>query len=159
MYNEDEDLGWRFWIAGYKNAIVFNAIVYHKYEFSRSIKKYYWMERNRIITILKNYRLASLILVFPAFIVMELGMCIFAFKNSWLKEKIKVYLWFLKIKNWKYILKARKRTQASRKVSDRKIIKMFKGEIWYQEIDDWKLRFANKIFNIYFTIIKYIIFW
>lgn len=159
MYNEDEDLGWRFWLAGYKNKLAVNAVIYHKYEFNRSIKKYYWMERNRIITILKNYRLASLILIFPAFIIMELGMWIFAFKNNWWKEKFKVYLWFLKIKNWKYILKQRKKSQALRKIKDGKIIKMFTGKIWYQEIDDWKLRFANKIFNIYFTIIKYIIFW
>lgn len=159
MYNEDEDLGWRFWLSGYKNVLAANAIIYHKYEFGRSIKKYYWMERNRIITILKNYKLASLILIFPAFIAMELGMWIFVFKNGWWKEKIKVYFWFLKIKNWKYILKQRKKSQVLRKVKDRKIIKMFTGKIWYQEINDWKLRFANKIFNIYFTIIKYIIFW
>lgn len=159
MYAEDQDIGWRIWLAGYKCVLVPEAIVYHKYEFSRSIEKYYWMDRNRIIVMLKNYHWASLVLIFPAFLLMEIGLFIFACGNGWLKEKIKVYKYFLNLKNWKYILNTRKQTQSLRKVRDKDIIKIFSGKIWYQEIGDWKLKIANIIFNTYWNIIKKLIIW
>lgn len=158
-YAEDQDLGWRIWLAGYKCVLAPEAVVYHKYEFFRSIEKYYWMDKNRIIVMLKNYHLASLALIFPAFLLMEIGLFIFACSNSWFKEKIKVYKYFLNLKNWKYILNARKQTQSLRKIKDKDIIKIFSGKIWYQEIGDWKLKIANIIFNTYWNIIKKLIIW
>jgi GT2 family glycosyltransferase len=159
MYNEDQDIGWRIWLAGFKCVLAPEAAVYHKYEFSRSIKKYYWMDRNRIIAILKNYHLATLILIFPAFLVMEIGLIFFAVSGGWFKEKINVYKYFLSLKNWRYIIKARRQTQKLRLIQDRDIIKMFSGKIWYQEIGNVKLKVANAIFNVYWKIIKIFIRW
>jgi GT2 family glycosyltransferase len=159
MYNEDQDLGWRVWLAGYKCVLAWDAVVYHKYEFSRSITKYYWMDRNRIVVMLKNYRLGTLLLIFPAFLVMELGLILFATKGGWLKEKLKVWQYFLHWRTWQCIIKSRRTTQVLRKVKDRDIIAMFSGKIWYQEIDDVKLRLVNPIFNFYWKIVRTIIFW
>jgi GT2 family glycosyltransferase len=159
MYNEDQDLGWRVWLAGYKCVLAWDAVVYHKYEFSRSISKYYWMDRNRIVVILKNYHLVTLLLIFPAFLVMELGLILFAAKGGWLKEKLKVWQYFFRWRTWQYIVKSRRMTQALRKVKDRDIIAMFSGKIWYQEIDDVKLRLVNPIFNAYWWLVKKIIWW
>jgi len=159
MYNEDQDLGWRLWLAGYRCVLAPDAIVYHKYEFSRSIKKYYFLDRNRIIAMLKNYRLATLVLIFPAFVLMEVGLIFFAFKNGWFYEKIKVYNYFLNLANWRKIMAERKKVQESRTVCDRKIIKMFSGRIWYQEIGETRLKVANVIFNAYWKIVRVLIRW
>ncbi|MFH1822875.1 MAG: glycosyltransferase family 2 protein [Patescibacteria group bacterium] len=159
MYNEDQDLGWRIWLAGYKCVLAPKAVVCHKYKFARSIKNYYWMDRNRIITIIKNYHTLTLLLIFPAFIIMELGLLVFSLANGWFKEKLKIYYFFLLPKNWKYLLKARSDSQKLRKVKDKDIAKRFSGRIWYQEIDDLKLRIINPIFNLYWQIIKKIIIW
>lgn len=159
MYNEDQDLGWRLWLNGWRSVLAEDAVVYHKYEFSKSIKKYYWMDRNRIIVIIKNYRLLSLLLILPAFLLMELGLMIFAFKSGWIKNKFSVWRYFLKPGTWKYLLQARKNTQSLRKTKDRDIVKLFSGKIWYQEIDDWKLRFINPFFNFYWQIIRRLIIW
>ncbi|MDO9399788.1 MAG: glycosyltransferase family 2 protein [bacterium] len=159
MYNEDQDLGWRIWLAGFKCVLASEAVAFHKYEFSRSIKKYYWMDRNRIIVILKNYHLVSLILIFPAFVVMEIGLIFFAIKSGWIKEKILVYKYFFNFKNWRYILNSRKQSQNLRKVKDKNIIKLFSGKIWYQEIEDSTLKIANVIFSFYWKIVKRIIVW
>jgi hypothetical protein len=45
------------------------------------------MDRNRTITILKNYKILSLILIFPAWIIMELGLMFFSIFNSWWFKK------------------------------------------------------------------------
>ncbi len=159
MYNEDQDMGWKSLLAGYENILAKDAILYHKYEFAKSIKQYYYMDRNRIIEILKNYRIGTLILILPAFIFMELGLLAFSIKGGWFKEKLRVWAYFLSIKHWGYILNERKNTCIIRTVKDREILKSMTGKIWYQEIDDWKLKFINPIFNIYFKILKLIIIW
>ena len=159
MYNEDQDLGWRIWLAGYGCVLAPGAAVYHKYEFSRSIKKYYWLDRNRIMAILKNYHWATLMLILPAFVVMEIGLIFFAYKNGWFYEKIKVYSYFLNLANWRRIMAERKKVQELRTVPDRKIVKMFSGKIWYQEIGGKRLRVANALFNAYWKIIRVLIRW
>lgn len=159
MYNEDQDLGWRLWLYGFKCVLAPNAVVYHKYQFARSIKQYYWMDRNRIIAILKNYHWATLLLIFPAFIIMEIGLLFFAAQGGWFKEKMDVYKYFLNFKNWRYIMEARRQAQKLRQVKYRNIVKLFSGRIWYQEIGDRKLKIANIIFNAYWEIIKVLIRW
>jgi len=159
MYNEDQDLGWRLWLAGFKCVLAPDAAVYHKYEFSRSIKKYYFMDRNRIIAMLKNYHWATLLLIAPAFLAMEIGLLFFSLSNGWFKEKINVYKYFLKLKNWRHIMSERKKIQSARVIRDKDIIKLFSGKIWYQEIGGGRLKIANVIFGAYWLIIKVLIVW
>jgi len=159
MYNEDQDLGWRIWLAGWKCVLAPKAVVYHKYEFAKSVKQYYWMDRNRIIVTIKNYHILTLLLILPACLIMELGLALFSLKQGWFKLKLKVWLYFLNPINWFYLLKARRESQVLRKVKDKDIVKMFSGKILYQEIDGIKLRIANVIFGFYWKLVKRIIFW
>lgn len=159
MYNEDQDLGWRVWLAGYKCVLAPKAVVYHKYEFSRSITKYYWMDRNRIIAILKNYHILTLAVILPALIFMEFGLFLFAWKGGWLKEKFRVYGYFLNLPTWRYILKARQEVQKARKIKDRELKELFSSQISYQEIESFALKLANIIFTVYWQIVKRIIVW
>jgi GT2 family glycosyltransferase len=159
MYNEDHDLGWRIWLAGWRCVSAPQAVVYHKYEFAGDTRKYYWLDRNRILTMIKNYQFSTLLLISPAFVFMELGVLLFAFQKGWLRDKLKVYQYFLSWKNWKYILAARRNSQALRRVRDRDIIGMFSGRIWYDEIGDWKLGLANHILTTYWNAVKCILRW
>ena len=159
MYNEDQDLGWRIWLAGHKCVLASEAVVYHKYEFAKSIRQYYFMDRNRMLSVIKNYHWLTLILIAPACLVMELGLLLFSLKTCWFKEKIRVWLYFLNLKTWKYLIKARRQVQSLCQVKDRDIVKMFTGKIWYQEIDDPKLRLVNPIFDWYWRIVRKIIIW
>lgn len=159
-YHEDLDLGWRMRLAGYKIMLAPDAVVYHKYEFSRSITKYYYMERNRFICLLENYKLGTLILILPAGIIMEIGLFIFSIFSGFWQQKIKVYAYFLRWRNWKEIIRAKRAKRAIRVRGDREIIKLFTGKIEFQEIDNFILKYiVNPIFNLYWQIIKYIIIW
>lgn len=157
MYNEDQDLGWRIWLQDYSCVLAPQAVVYHKYEFSRSISKYYWMDRNRLIVLLKNYSLLTLILILPALILMEFGLLLFSIKNGSLKEKIKVWAYFFSLKNWRQIIRARKIIQAKRQAKEKTILKMISAKIWYQEVGSSTLRAANFVFNVYWNIIKLVL--
>jgi GT2 family glycosyltransferase len=157
MYNEDQELGWRIHLAGFRCVLAPPAVMYSKYNFLRSISKYYWMDRNRILTILECYQLSTLILISPAFIIMELGLILFSIKNGSLKEKIKVWQYFFSAQNWQYIKTARVRNQKIRKIKDKEIAKLITGKIWYQEIGDWKLRLINPIFNAYWALVRLVL--
>jgi GT2 family glycosyltransferase len=159
MYNEDQDLSWRIWLAGFKCILAPEAAVYHKYEFSRSTGKYYWLDRNRILSILINYHWLTLMLILPAFLVMEAGLFFFALKGGWIKEKISVYKYLLNPQKWRHIRQARRRAQTLRRVRDRDIVGMFSGNIWYEEIADYRLRLVNPLFNAYWGIAKRLIIW
>jgi len=159
MYNEDQDICLRLWIAGERCIVLPSAVVYHAYEFGRSIAKFYWMDRNRIIVILKNFRFLTLLAILPLFIGMEFGLVLFSVKSGWFKEKVKVWSYFLSAKHWSYIIRERRAIQKSRRISDRSLSRLISGRIWYQEVDDVKLRLINPLFALYWRLVRLIMFW
>lgn len=159
MYNEDQDLGWRFWLAGYSCVLAPHATVFHKYEFSRSISKYYWMDRNRLVVAFKNYKLPTIMLILPAMLIMEVGQVFFAIKGGWFKEKLRVYGYFLSFPCWRHIIAGRRAVKRLRKVPDREIIKMLSSKIEFQELESFPLRIANVVFTAYWRAVKRLIVW
>jgi GT2 family glycosyltransferase len=160
MYHEDMDLGWKLRLCGYKNMVALDAVIYHKYSFSKSMKKYYFMERNRYICLLENYNLFTFLLILPALLAMELGLFVFSFFNGFWREKLKVYAYFFKVKNWQKIMVNRKFKQNLRTIKDKDIVRLFCGRIQFQEIDNPILKYvANPVFNAYWQIVKFLIRW
>jgi len=158
MYNEDQDLGWRLWLQNWECLIAFEALAYHHYEFSRSISKYYFLERNRLIVAWKNYSACSLIIFFPALFVMEVGLLLFSTRSGWFKEKLRSYRFFFNPFNWPYLINARRFVQKTRKRKDYQILALFSGKISYQEIDNFLLKnLVNPLMNIYFKIARVIL--
>ncbi|CAI1492439.1 protein of unknown function [Thermococcus nautili] len=69
LYMEDVDLGWRARLMGWKCFYSPNSIVYHKHSVSSgkySRFKLYYIERNRLLVLIKNYPIKYLIL-FPIY--------------------------------------------------------------------------------------------
>jgi GT2 family glycosyltransferase len=159
-YHEDLDLGWRMNIAGIKSLLVPSSVVRHHFEFSRSIKKWYWMERNRIIVIYTLYRLPTILLLLPAILIVDLVTWLTAIAKGWGIEKLKADVWFFNPKHWIYLFKKRRQVQKTRKMSDREILKLFVPTIEHQEIESWFMRsVAKPLMKLYFTAVKRLIFW
>lgn len=160
MYNEDQDLGWRMWLLGYKNVMAPFSRAYHQYEFSRSISKLYYMDRNRLIVILQNYKLATILLILPALVLNELAGLLLAWKGGWLKEKLKVWSYFLNPRHWLMIAKKRRSRQAHRTVDDKDIIHRFTGAILFQDVMNPVVKYiANPVLSLYFIVLKFIVRW
>lgn len=159
-YHEDLDLSWRLRLAGYRVVLASKSVVYHKYEFSRSIKKYYWMERNRYIVHAKNLKWGTLFLIAPAMILMEIGLWLFAFRSGWWREKIRVMAYLWNPAHWIQITQAHRQIQKTRVVPDRDIVKFFTAEISYQEIANPLLKYVgNPLLKLYWAIIRPLIRW
>ena len=159
MYLEDLDLGWSLNILGYDNYLVPASKIYHKYEFQRAMSQLHWFERNRLWVMLKNYKLGTLLIIFPAWILMEMGQIFFAIINKRFLQKLKSYTWLFSFWQWRLLTAKRKIIQSKRKRKDRKIVYKFSGRILFQPLDSLPLKIANIFFGIYWWLIKNIIFW
>lgn len=160
MYHEDLDFGWKLLLNGKKSMLAPDSVVYHKYEFARSSRQYYWMERNRFICLFKNYRLATLALIVPMLAVMEIGLLAFAAFRGFLREKLRVYAYFFRPAAWKRILRGRREVARLRRVGDRAVLRWFTATIDAQQIDNPLVRYiANPVCAAWFFIVKLLVWW
>jgi N-acetylglucosaminyl-diphospho-decaprenol L-rhamnosyltransferase len=88
MYGEDLDLGLRLWLSGRRVGLVPAARVTHSYEFDKGSSKWFWLERNRVRTVLSVYPPALLALLAPALLAAELGLLAVAARGGWLGPKL-----------------------------------------------------------------------
>ncbi len=161
MYNEDQDLGWRLWLAGWECRLAPASEVSHKYEFGRSITKHYWLDRNRILAAWKNYHWLTIILLLPILVASDLVLAYLAWRDGRLKQKLQAWQFFLNPLNWWKLFKLRSQTQRLRTRTDRQIIKTFVGRISFQEagFETKLIASGNWCLNLYWQIIKLVIFW
>ncbi|KPJ85897.1 hypothetical protein AMJ57_01440 [Parcubacteria bacterium SG8_24] len=158
LYHEDLDLGWRLRLAGFENVLAPHSVVYHKYEFSRSIGKYYYMERNRYIVLLKNLRLWSLLVLLPALLIAEVGLWIGALRGGWWRKKRAATAYFLKGDAWRHILTGRRRVARTRRISDRRLVRHFSSVIAHQEVEKPLVRYvANPLMTVAWAVMRLLI--
>jgi GT2 family glycosyltransferase len=160
LYHEDLDLGWQLRLAGYKIMLSPRSVVYHKYEFSRSSSKFYYLERNRHLLILQNYKLATLLLIAPAAVAMQFAMFIYSFFAGFWREELRACAYFCRPGNWKKIFARRKWVQMHRRVADRDVVRVFIGKVEFEDLRNPLLKYvANPLFNAYWQIVRRLIWW
>jgi GT2 family glycosyltransferase len=162
LYHEDLEFSLRLRINKYRVVCVRDSILYHKYEFSRSITKYYWMERNRFGVLLMFYKWPTLLLISPILFALELGLIVFALKGGWFMERMKVYQYWIQPSSWKLWLGKRAKTQAMRQIDDKAILKTCVSEVLFQEttMQNPLLTYVgNPIMKLYYNLIMMIIVW
>lgn len=163
MYHEESDLCWRMRIAGYHPALIPVSRVYHEYEFSGSTPlKFALIERNRLLNLLKNYQIKTLVLIFPMLLFWECGMIAYSVMN-WIlgkktlgiAEKLQGYAYLLHPATQMSIARWRKKIAALRTVPDREIVSLFTDRIDFQDVASPLLeRVANPITQWYWSLIK-----
>ncbi len=163
MYHEDLEWSLRLRATGHRVVLARDSVFYHKYQFGRSIQKFYWMERNRIAVMLMYYKIPTFIVLLPMLIAMEIGLWGFAFLGGWVKEHKKVYEYWMKRENWKLWLAKRKRIQKMRTVGDRELLKYAQSGIHFQDasVDKPIVNYVgNPVLAVYYWIVvKGLIWW
>jgi len=158
MYHDDLEISLKAKLAGYKIILAPRSVIFHKYEFKRSTKMIYYMERNRYLTILTFYPGWLVILIGIPGLIMDIGMLFFSLLNSWFREEMKIYTYFCSYKNYDKILAEKRKIKSFKTQSFVNLAKHFSGRIEFQEITNPLLKyFVNPLFNIYWQIVKKII--
>ena len=118
-YHEDAELSLRCWQRGWRVVYVPEAVVVHRYEFSRNPTKYYLVERNRLVLVLTAFEGRTLALLAPALVVVEAAMLAVAVAGGWWRQKLAGWAWLARNRRW--VLARRRQLQAERTVPDREL--------------------------------------
>lgn len=160
MYHEDLELGLRLRVAGYTNIVCTDSWAYHDYSFSRNPKKFAWMELYRWVVVLAYYRTATLILVAPILLAIELGTWMMALKGGWARAKAWAYGQWLLPRTWKLLWMMRRRTARLRTISDRELLRHVTGTIEAQETSSpFMNRLVNPVIRTLLRVIRLIVIW
>jgi GT2 family glycosyltransferase len=126
-YHEDTELSVRVWQRGLRVLCVPDAVVVHRYEFSRNPRKFYLLERNRLLFLLTTYEVRTLLLLLPALVAFELAMAVTAALQGWLLQKVRGWAWVIRHIAW--VRERRARLQGERLVPDCQIAPRLEGRI------------------------------
>jgi len=158
LYHEDTDICLRAKFLGYKMKLIPEAIIYHKYTEAISKNRWFWSERNRLLSLLKFYKLPTLILLFPLWFFMELGILAYSLMDGWFLTKIKSF--FASLSKIPKILKKRHSIQKTRQISDRKFIKQIETRFDFAGFEHPLIKYiVNPVFGFFWKIIRFFIFW
>lgn len=122
---DDLDYGWRGWLLNIPSYYEPNCVIYHigSPTLQWNPKKFFFMERNRLICLFSLYSKKTLIKIFPLLVIYDAGVSLFLISKGMGFTKLKSFFSFLGM--LPSVLKRRKLTQSTRKLEDSEIIKNF----------------------------------
>jgi GT2 family glycosyltransferase len=144
LYQEDLDLGWRMRLAGWIALLAPRSVVFHEYAFSRNPEKYYYLERNRALVLLKNLRVRNLLLLAPALLAGEVGLSAVALRGGWFRQKVRAWGHLLTPAAWRHVRAGRAAQRAIRRVEDAEIVRTWSGDVVFEGLaGSWLEGVAN----------------
>lgn len=126
-YCEDTELSLRSWQRGWRVVFVPDAVVLHRYEFSRNPVKFYLLERNRLFLLLTVFPTRQLLATLPILLGFELGVVALAARDGWLRQKVAGWWWLLR--NRRVVAARRKEVRAAVVVPDAAIAARLTGDL------------------------------
>lgn len=155
MYHDDVEISLKARLAGYRIILAPQSVIYHKYEFSRSVQMLYYIERNRLITLLSFYPWPLLVLVSLPALLVQAAMLPYALLGGWLRTALAVDSYFLRPSTYVKIYGYRRGLRRLAKVPFRDLASGFSARIEFQEITNPLLRYvANPLMDAYWKAIR-----
>lgn len=127
IYHEDLELGWRARMQGFRIVLEPAADVFHDYDYSRHVRKNYFMERNRLIFVGSAYSLRLLLVLLPVLAAAEAGLLFLAWREGWLRDKLAGWAWCARNARW--LIRHRRLLQRERTVPDRELARHLTARI------------------------------
>jgi GT2 family glycosyltransferase len=126
-YCEDTELSLRCWQQGWRVVYVPDAVVSHRYEFSRNPRKLYLVERNRLLLVLTLWSGRLLGLVAIPLLALEVAVLAMAVRGGWARQKVAGWWWLLR--NASLVRERRREVQAARTVPDVGFAHLLTGDV------------------------------
>ena len=132
IYAEDTDFGWRMRLAGFDNRLVPASRVMHDHQFwlqplDAPGERLFWIERNRYLLLLANFKLRTLVLLLPWIVASEVAFG-FGFWKLY-PHRLRLWLAVWKEAHTSGFRERRRQVQAGRYVPDHDILRAMTGSI------------------------------
>jgi GT2 family glycosyltransferase len=127
LYYEDPDICWRTWVVGREVWYVPRARVRHHYSWGSGTTKWFYLERHRLLAVLSNYRLSTLLVLAPLLAGTELAVLALASHEGWRSEKLRAYRSVWERRRW--IVARHRRLEAMRRLPDAQLIGAFRATV------------------------------
>lgn len=145
VYAEDTDLGWRMRLVGFDNRLVPGSRVTHDHRFwlqplDAPGDRLFWIERNRYLLLLANFKWATLALLLPWIVASEAALVLGLWKLYPHRARLWQAVWS-EARSSSFRAR-RRRLQAGRCVRDRDILRAMTGSIRhgalpFRTVDRW----------------------
>lgn len=153
LYYDDVDIAWRARIAGMRVLYCPAAVVTHRYEFSRHGRKWFYLERNRLFSVLANYELRTIVLLWPLLVLTELGVLAMAARGGWLSLKLESYRSLMMLRA--RLIAQRRAVRAARVCPDAEVMRLFDDRIQQSPLlPGLGPRIANAVSVPYMRVIR-----
>ena len=160
IYHEDAELCWRFRLAGWKLGVVSEAVAIHHYEFSRSIARIYYMERNRFLVWLSLLKWPTLVLLILPVFFSEAMLLAWSLMTGSFFKRIKIYNYLLTREAGDYIISKRQAIKKIRQLSDREFLSFASATIESKNVQSFMTTFVfNPVSKLAWKIIYPLIRW
>jgi GT2 family glycosyltransferase len=149
LYFEDTDLSWRVQLAGYGCLYVSEACVYHDHTPSGPTpEKYFYLERNRYRTLLKNLRWRTLALLALPLMLTEMVTWSYALVSGWAYIRSKLRTCYQLTVQLPSLLSQRREVQRRRCAPDRSILRLCTHRLPYTlAADNRAARLAQSVLD------------
>jgi len=132
-YEEDVDWGWRAKTLGWKSIVAPRSLIFHEargvMEGVMPAMKFYYLERNRLLTVAKNYSTPSLVRLLPILGVIEFFVLAYSLARRLMGWKVRSYCDAFKLRS--HVRSQRQRIQSRRKVPDSEIVGKLSWTLWH----------------------------
>ena len=152
LYYDDVDLAWRVSIAGMRVVYCPDAAVRHGYEFSRRGRKWLYLERNRLFSVLANYEARTLVLLGPLLLATELGLLAVAAREGWLSEKLASYASLFRLR--RRLRAQRRAVQSSRRRTDAEVLALMDDRLDSALLSQGSAALANAFCVPYMRLVR-----
>ncbi len=160
MYCEDLEFCWRARLAGFHIGLAERSVCHHKYSVSNVLNAVYYIERNRLLTLLTLEKWGTLLLILPCLIPVGIGSTLYFALQGRGRAMRDLIGYFLRWKTWRSVWRERRKIQRLRTRKDADIVGGFAGFIVFAEI---KNPFFNNVINpllgFYWMVARRLIFW
>jgi GT2 family glycosyltransferase len=151
LYYDDADFCWRANIAGRRVVYQPAAIMLHDPEFARRGRKWFYLERNRIFSVLSNYEGRTLLRLAPLLLLSEVGLLAIAAAQGWLPQKLQAYRSVFSLR--RSLVTHRRRVQALRQRSDRELLPLFATRLESPFLPELPNRIAGRLTAAYMRVL------
>jgi GT2 family glycosyltransferase len=157
-YLEDQDYSWRALLFGYTNICSAASLAWHAYDFQKNNAsgfKFFLLERNRLLFLIKYFSWSYLLCILPALLLLEIGVWFDAMRQGYFRQKARSYASFLLL----LPTALRLRHQYQNKVRQKSLsllLPLLSPTIDSAAIASPALALANRFFRVYYQLLSWI---